>query len=271
MKATEGVGFTDKMMETHMQNVLSMKGNSALYGFYHFARPDLGNSAKAEADAFLKKIDKYKEKAMLALDLECANWGKYAEWVKEWLTYVYQKTGSRPLLYMPGAYAQNYKAVVKETNTGVWACSSLGYYSGLPVVMTQTQENGIDVDVFYGSATAWMKYVIVVGQTPTTAGVSTVSIKSNDAVADEVISGKWGNGNERKTRLENAGYNYATIQNLVNAKLKKSASPVYYTVRKNDTLSQIALSYKTTVSALQRLNNIKDVNYIRVGQKLRIK
>ena len=37
-----------------------------------------------------------------------------------------------------------------------------------------------------------------------------------DIVAREVIDGKWGNGVERKQRLEAAGYNYQVIQNHVN-------------------------------------------------------
>ena len=40
--------------------------------------------------------------------------------------------------------------------------------------------------------------------------------KSNDVVAKEVYDGKWGNNPERKQKLENAGYNYNTIQGLVN-------------------------------------------------------
>lgn len=43
-----------------------------------------------------------------------------------------------------------------------------------------------------------------------------------------------------------------------------------YTVKPGDTLSEIAVKYKTTVSALQKLNNIKNVNLIYVGQKLTI-
>lgn len=53
---------------------------------------------------------------------------------------------------------------------------------------------------------------------------SSTSKKSNDEVANEVIKGLWGNGNERKARLEAAGYNYSTIQNLVNKKLGGSTS-----------------------------------------------
>ena len=51
-------------------------------------------------------------------------------------------------------------------------------------------------------------------------GTSTVSNKKSiDIIADEVIAGKWGNGNDRKTNLEKAGYNYQEIQNKVNEKL----------------------------------------------------
>lgn len=44
--------------------------------------------------------------------------------------------------------------------------------------------------------------------------------KSNEEIAKEVIAGKWGNGSARKTALEKAGYNYNTIQKIVNEKLK---------------------------------------------------
>lgn len=44
--------------------------------------------------------------------------------------------------------------------------------------------------------------------------------KSLEEIAKEVIAGKWGNGNERKTALTKAGYDYKTIQSLVNKLLK---------------------------------------------------
>ena len=40
--------------------------------------------------------------------------------------------------------------------------------------------------------------------------------KSNVEVAKEVYAGKWGNNPERRQKLEAAGYDYATIQGLVN-------------------------------------------------------
>lgn len=40
--------------------------------------------------------------------------------------------------------------------------------------------------------------------------------KSNEEIAKEVISGKWGNGAERKKKLTAAGYDYDAIQKIVN-------------------------------------------------------
>lgn len=40
-------------------------------------------------------------------------------------------------------------------------------------------------------------------------------------IAKEVIAGKWGNGAERKKRLEKAGYDYSKVQKLVNMLMKK--------------------------------------------------
>lgn len=43
---------------------------------------------------------------------------------------------------------------------------------------------------------------------------------STVAVAQEVIAGKWGTGEERKTKLTDAGYNPSEVQSIVNAILK---------------------------------------------------
>lgn len=52
-----------------------------------------------------------------------------------------------------------------------------------------------------------------------TAGGFTTS-KSIEAIAREVIAGKWGNGDARKSELKAAGYNPATVQAKVNKLLK---------------------------------------------------
>jgi hypothetical protein len=48
-----------------------------------------------------------------------------------------------------------------------------------------------------------------------------VVTKSVEDIAKEVIAGKWGNGNERKNKLEKAGYNYNKVQEKVDELLGK--------------------------------------------------
>lgn len=97
--------------------------------------------------------------------------------------------------------------------------------------------------------------------------------KSNDEIANEVLAGKWGNGDDRKRRLQAAGYDYNAIQAIVNQKAKggSGGGAVYYTVKKGDTLSSIAKRYGTTYQKIAQLSGIKNPNKIFVGQRVRVK
>lgn len=95
--------------------------------------------------------------------------------------------------------------------------------------------------------------------------------KSVNELVDEVIAGLWGDGEDRKNRLRNAGYNYETIQSAVNSKLSKpKTTTVIYTVKKGDTLSKIASQYGITYQKIARDNGIANPNKIFVGQKIKI-
>ena len=59
-------------------------------------------------------------------------------------------------------------------------------------------------------------YYGTIGAAKTTTTVK----KTNAAVAVEVLAGKWGNGLDRKKRLESAGYSYNDVQREVNKLLK---------------------------------------------------
>lgn len=54
----------------------------------------------------------------------------------------------------------------------------------------------------------------------TTTTTATAVKKSVEEIAKEVIQGKWGNGADRKNKLEAAGYNYAQVQAAVNRQMK---------------------------------------------------
>lgn len=49
----------------------------------------------------------------------------------------------------------------------------------------------------------------------------TITGKSNEEIAEEVLNGEWGNGSERKKKLTAAGYDYKAVQKIVNQKIKE--------------------------------------------------
>ena len=115
-------------------------------------------------------------------------------------------------------------------------------------------------------------YPSIIGSGNSTSTQPSTSSKSIDELADEVIAGKWGNGNDRKSRLQNAGYDYNVIQDIVNKKLGSgnSSSSKTYTVKSGDTLSGIAAKYGTTYQEIAKKNGITNPNKIYVGQVLKI-
>lgn len=112
------------------------------------------------------------------------------------------------------------------------------------------------------------------GSKPAPAPTPAPKKKTVGEIADEVIAGKWGNGETRKKKLTEAGYSYTEIQAEVNKRLtgKTSSSSAKkkttYTVKKGDNLTAIAKKYGTTIGKLKAVNNIKNANKIYIGQKL---
>ena len=84
----------------------------------------------------------------------------------------------------------------------------------------QNSDNGkisgttVDTDVSYRDFPNIIKEAGLNGYTKQSK--PTEPKKSIDELAKEVINGLWGNGEERKQRLEGAGYNYQAVQNRVN-------------------------------------------------------
>lgn len=93
--------------------------------------------------------------------------------------------------------------------------------------------------------------------------------KSVNEIVTEVLAGKWGNGEDRKNRLKQAGYNYETIQSAVNTAIK-SKQAITYVVKSGDTLSKIANKFGTTYQEIVSKNGISNPNLIYPGQILKI-
>lgn len=287
VKATEGIGYVDKSCDGFFQKALSL---GKKLGFYHFARPT--NDPVREADFFYNNCRGYFGKGIPILDWESGNTSNVM-WAKRWLDRVYQLSGVKPVIYMSESVvnANNWSAVAAE-DYGLWVAKyrdnnpdynySMASAGSRPKVkwwpfycMWQWTSSGrlngyngnLDCNVFYGDAATWDKYV---GKsTSTTKPVS----KTTAQLAEEVIAGQWGNGEDRKKRLTAAGYDYNAVQHMVNQKMaaKNKPASVYYTVKRGDTLSAIASKYGTTYTYLARLNGIADPNRIYPGQKIRVK
>ena len=129
----------------------------------------------------------------------------------------------------------------------MWQNSSTGKINGI--------SSDVDTDYLYRDLISQIGNI-----TPT---------NPNDEIlrlANEVISGKYGNGEVRKKAL---GDKYAVVQAKVN-ELMAERNEISYVIKKGDTLSGIAKKFHTTVKELARKNNIKDVNKIYAGDVLKI-
>lgn len=95
--------------------------------------------------------------------------------------------------------------------------------------------------------------------------------KSVDEVAREVIAGSWGNGDERKKRLTEAGYNYSDVQNKVNEILSSTSTsqpvpqPITFNVGDTVIVNGVgrSTSYGTGSSTRNYSNNKAKIIYIR--------
>lgn len=109
IKASEGVGYKDPKLST---NVTGAENVKIPKGFYHYARPETGNSAKAEAQSFVDSVEGFKAELPHVLDLEgdAARLGKEAltKWAVEWLDEVQKLTGHKVMLYTGASFAKTY-------------------------------------------------------------------------------------------------------------------------------------------------------------------
>lgn len=299
-KATEGNGYTDKCCDKFYQQAKKL---GKKLGVYHFARPDLGNTAKAEADWFLKETEGYHNEAILVLDWEAKALNYPISWAKEWMDRVYQKTGVRPILYISESPANSKDwSSVANANYGIWVAK---YSSKVPSLkhwkfycMWQYTSKGslqgyngnLDLDYFYGDAEAWDKYAgkttseVNIKPTPVpteSVPVSTPSDMTYTVVRGDTLSGiasKYGT-----TYQKLASYNGISKPNKIypgqvikipgnSSNVFQTSSSITYIVKKDDTLSKIASKYGTTVGTIASLNpSIKNVNKIYPGQKIRVK
>lgn len=237
-KATGGTGFVSADFKRQIEQALAL-GKCA--GAYHFALDGYANTTpEAEAKHFLNTVKPYIGKIVLALDWEADAVNLGAAWAKRWLDYVYEQTGIRAMVYMSqsvaasaswAAVAENHALWMAQYadydrqngyNANPWGAKTCGKWGGNITVRQYTSQGyldgwgkNLDLNLAYIDKTDWDKLCgkTEAPETPDkpTAGAAYIDVY---AVAQEVIAGQWGNGEERKQRL--GTWFYDTVQNEVN-------------------------------------------------------
>lgn len=231
VKATEGTSYKNRYFAAHCDAVLKKK---KLLGAYHYAN---GGDVQKEADYFLAYVKKYIGKAIIVLDWEAKNNPQFGkndlEWCLKWCSYVYRKTGIKPLIYIQKS-AMN---AVKKAGYGLWVAQypdyeqtgyqkhpwNEGAYNCLLRQYTSVGKlsgygGNLDLNKAYISAASWRKLATKAVKIATIKPVK----KSVNTIAREVLASKWGNGTDRKNRLTKAGYDYNKVQAAVNKLVKTS-------------------------------------------------
>ena len=267
----------DKMFKSHIETALAA---GIAVGVYWFGYAYNVETAKKEADICHEVIKAYKDKITLPV---------FYDWEYDSARYAREVAGFDPsgklITDMTIAFMERMKELGYKT----------GYYTNLDYLKTKYEYDKVkkyDLWLAYYSQNE-PSYDCIIQQYTGTGKIKGYSgdidlnymfedvpetdkpeeaKKTNEQLANEVIAGKWGNGDDRKNRLTEAGYDYYAVQAIVNEKMKAYEEPtITYTVKAGDTLSQIANKYGTTYQKIAKDNNIANPNLIFVGQKLIIK
>ena len=259
------------------------KSKGKKLGFYMFPLTGEGD-ARASAEWHYQQVTGYIGEAIPCIDWEATNSTDISrvDWAYDFAKRFEELSGVKPVFYMNSSCEATYDwSRVVANDNGLWIASwgaNDGQNHGYPtpkhwkvVALHQfTSRYGgrsLDADVFNGDANAWDKYAG--GSAGSGSPAPPPARKTNQQLADEAIAGKWGNGNDRKNRLTQAGYDYQAVQDIVNARLGASSYRTYV-VKKGDTLSGIAKKFGTTYQKIASDNGIANPNLIVVGQKLKI-
>lgn len=248
IKATEGKSYVDPSCDIFFQEALNLNKK---IGIYHFAN-NSDNTAEQEADWFIKNTKGYIGKAIPILDFEDKGATHDVAWAKKWLDRVAEAYGCKPLIYMSESVVNSYDwSSVANANYGLWVAKYRDNNADYNYDMSNAGRNPAVRHWKFYALWQWTD----VGRLNGYNGTIDCDVFYGDNTAwDKYI------GNETPELEENN-----TIPVVVPA---QDLSTIAYTVKKGDTLSEIAKEYGTTVDKIATLNNISNTNLIYVGQYL---
>lgn len=240
-KATGGTGYVDSQFQNNWHG---MREAGLIRGAYHFFYAN--EDPIAQAEHFIQTVKSLQISDLPPmLDIEVTE-GVPTETIVtlalEWMKYVEQKLGKKPMIYSDvsfyktylaagfqdyGLWVAEYSDAIQEPDAGrsweIWQYSESGHINGV--------NGNVDLDVF--------------------------------------------NGDENQLREFLRGVSTQPAATTTPAKPAVTATPVVpsgrtHTVKPGENLYRIALQYNTTVAAIAAANGITNPNRIRVGQVLNI-
>ncbi len=230
IRVSEGTDYIDPYFR---ENYEKAKENGLKTGFYHYVTGRSIEQARAEAEFFVANIKGTQPECKLAMDFE--SFGDLSveetnEISKVFLERVQELSGKECVIYSD---AYNAKEVFDEELARKYAIWVADYFVEEPA------DNG-----------KWLSWV---GFQYTDKGR---------------INGI--NGNVDRDKFTNGILLNDTSKIPEDTTKDVSQKFEYITVKRGDTLSKIAREYNTSYQYLAKINNIENVNIIRVGQRLKV-
>lgn len=291
IKSSQGDNIVDSYFKINYNNA---KANNLKVGFYHFLTARDEEEAINQAEFFSSVISNTNPDCKLAMDFEVFgnltvtevnNISKvFLEKVKEITgkeVIIYSDTFNASNVFREGL-AQNYPLwiaeygveVPRKTNWDTWEgfqYTSRGEVNGISGYVdrdkftSQILLQDISQITQTGSPENYnqdMSYIVQIGDT-----ISGIALKYGTTVRELVTINNIQNpnliypGQEIKVPINGNPQNGTEYH----------TGHIVYKVEKGDTLSELALRFNTTVQEIAELNNIKNVNLIYIGERLRIR
>lgn len=291
IKASQGDNIVDAYFRINYNDA---KANGLKVGFYHYLTARTQEDAIRQADFFASVISNTSPDCKLAMDFESFGNLSFAEInnvSRAFLERVREITGRDVIIYSDASNARNvfgeelaeeYPLWIAEygvefpsqTNWEFWEGFQYTSTGIVPGIRGYVDRNKFTEQIFLNDET----YIDPSGDSENYSQDSEYIVQRGDTLSG--IARKYGTTvNElvilnRQIQNPNLIFPGERIRVPINGNINNEdryiTNHIIYTVKRGDTLSELALRYGTTVQSIASLNNIKNVNLIYIGERLRI-
>lgn len=291
IKSSQGTNITDPYFRTNYDNA---KANGLNIGFYHFLTARSTDDAVKEAEYFASVISGTSPDCKLAMDFE--EFGNLSREEiniisKVFLEKVKELTGKDMIIYSDASNAKNifspelardYPLWIAEYDVPTprddvnWSSWTGFQYSNMGLIRgirARVDKNKFTQNIFLSSKD-------VINTNPnSTNQISSYTVERGNTLSE--IAYRFGT-----TVEEIAGLNGIRNPNLIFPgeilkvdvtrplnEIKNNTyemSHIVYTIKRGNTLTYIANMFDVSISSIARLNDIKNINLIFTGERLRI-